>query len=147
MKNSEKFAQRIKKLASFASSNFIYCVQINTVSILLFQMVHIFASETDHFPPIKALFELVTSVTLSIFQQGRGSSEGRDCGYCHMCLFKFLIIFDFTGSKTEDWNWEVFCKNKRKQKSFLKLCILGWYATTPYCNSTWIIMYSWISRQ
>ncbi|XP_071058948.1 importin-13-like isoform X3 [Pseudochaenichthys georgianus] len=34
------------------------------------QMVHIFASETDHFPPIKALFELVTSVTLSIFQQG-----------------------------------------------------------------------------
>uniref|UniRef100_A0A669D6E7 Importin 13 n=1 Tax=Oreochromis niloticus TaxID=8128 RepID=A0A669D6E7_ORENI len=33
-------------------------------------MVHIFASETDHFPPIKALFELVTSVTLSIFQQG-----------------------------------------------------------------------------
>uniref|UniRef100_A0A3B3TKE9 Importin-13 n=1 Tax=Poecilia latipinna TaxID=48699 RepID=A0A3B3TKE9_9TELE len=35
-----------------------------------FQMVHIFASETDHFPPIKALFELVTSVTLSVFQQG-----------------------------------------------------------------------------
>uniref|UniRef100_A0A3B3B7P4 Importin 13b n=1 Tax=Oryzias melastigma TaxID=30732 RepID=A0A3B3B7P4_ORYME len=34
------------------------------------QMVHIFASEVDHFPPIKALFELVTSVTLSIFQQG-----------------------------------------------------------------------------
>uniref|UniRef100_A0A8C5BHK4 Importin 13 n=1 Tax=Gadus morhua TaxID=8049 RepID=A0A8C5BHK4_GADMO len=33
-------------------------------------MVHIFASQTDHFPPIKALFELVTSVTLSIFQQG-----------------------------------------------------------------------------
>uniref|UniRef100_A0A3B3B610 Importin 13b n=1 Tax=Oryzias melastigma TaxID=30732 RepID=A0A3B3B610_ORYME len=33
-------------------------------------MVHIFASEVDHFPPIKALFELVTSVTLSIFQQG-----------------------------------------------------------------------------
>ncbi len=25
----------------------------------------------DHFPPIKALFELVTSVTLTIFQQGR----------------------------------------------------------------------------
>lgn len=37
-------------------------------------MVHIFASETDHFPPIKALFELVTSVTLSIFQQGRGGA-------------------------------------------------------------------------
>ncbi|KPP71304.1 importin-13-like [Scleropages formosus] len=33
-------------------------------------MVHIFASEPEHFPPIKTLFELVTSVTLSIFQQG-----------------------------------------------------------------------------
>lgn len=33
-------------------------------------MMHIFASEPDHFPPIKALFELVTSVTLTIFQQG-----------------------------------------------------------------------------
>lgn len=38
--------------------------------VISFQMVHIFASETDYFPPIKALFELVTSVTLSIFQQG-----------------------------------------------------------------------------
>uniref|UniRef100_A0A8C9VY09 Importin 13 n=1 Tax=Scleropages formosus TaxID=113540 RepID=A0A8C9VY09_SCLFO len=34
------------------------------------KMVHIFASEPEHFPPIKTLFELVTSVTLSIFQQG-----------------------------------------------------------------------------
>uniref|UniRef100_A0A8C1W336 Importin 13 n=1 Tax=Cyprinus carpio TaxID=7962 RepID=A0A8C1W336_CYPCA len=33
-------------------------------------MVHIFASQTNDFPPIKALFELVTSVTLTIFQQG-----------------------------------------------------------------------------
>ncbi|KAK6484382.1 importin-13 [Huso huso] len=39
-------------------------------SLFCFQMVHIFASETDHFPPIKALFQLVTTVTLSIFQQG-----------------------------------------------------------------------------
>ncbi|XP_041133806.1 importin-13-like isoform X4 [Polyodon spathula] len=34
------------------------------------QMVHIFASETEHFPPIEMLFQLVTTVTLSIFQQG-----------------------------------------------------------------------------
>ncbi|TNM87452.1 hypothetical protein fugu_005673 [Takifugu bimaculatus] len=34
------------------------------------QMLHIFSIEPEHFPPIKALFELVTSVTLSIFQQG-----------------------------------------------------------------------------
>lgn len=52
----------------------------------MFQMVHIFASETDHFPPIKALFELVTSVTLSIFQQGRGSISGRAVNTAEMCV-------------------------------------------------------------
>ncbi|XP_031234267.1 importin-13 isoform X2 [Mastomys coucha] len=34
------------------------------------QLVHIFAHEPAHFPPIEALFLLVTSVTLSLFQQG-----------------------------------------------------------------------------
>uniref|UniRef100_A0A8C0GV65 Importin 13 n=1 Tax=Chelonoidis abingdonii TaxID=106734 RepID=A0A8C0GV65_CHEAB len=33
-------------------------------------LVHIFAHEPAHFPPIKALFLLVTSVTLTLFQQG-----------------------------------------------------------------------------
>ncbi|GAB1288815.1 Importin-13 [Apodemus speciosus] len=34
------------------------------------QLVHIFAHEPAHFPPIEALFLLVTSVTLGLFQQG-----------------------------------------------------------------------------
>ncbi|XP_067108856.1 importin-13-like [Osmerus mordax] len=34
------------------------------------QMVHIFAGEKGHFLPIQGLIELVTSTTLSIFQQG-----------------------------------------------------------------------------
>ncbi|KAM9691736.1 importin-13 isoform 2-T2 [Dama dama] len=34
------------------------------------QLVHIFAHEPAHFPPIEALFLLVTSVTLTLFQQG-----------------------------------------------------------------------------
>ena len=55
-------------------------VQIVCPLDLVFQMVHIFASETDHFPPIKALFELVTSVTLSIFQQGMEKSRDQGVG-------------------------------------------------------------------
>ncbi|XP_050017305.1 importin-13 isoform X2 [Alexandromys fortis] len=34
------------------------------------QLVHIFAHEPAHFPPIEALFLLATSVTLTLFQQG-----------------------------------------------------------------------------
>uniref|UniRef100_A0A8D2IJ67 Importin-13 n=1 Tax=Urocitellus parryii TaxID=9999 RepID=A0A8D2IJ67_UROPR len=34
------------------------------------ELVHIFAHEPAHFPPIEALFLLVTSVTLTLFQQG-----------------------------------------------------------------------------
>ncbi|XP_036748735.1 importin-13 isoform X1 [Manis pentadactyla] len=34
------------------------------------QLVHIFAHEPAHFPPIEALFLLVTSVTLTLFHQG-----------------------------------------------------------------------------
>nr|BAE88073.1 unnamed protein product [Macaca fascicularis] len=34
------------------------------------KLVHIFAHEPAHFPPIEALFLLVTSVTLTLFQQG-----------------------------------------------------------------------------
>ncbi|XP_020028031.1 importin-13 isoform X3 [Castor canadensis] len=34
------------------------------------ELVHIFAHEPAHFPPIEALFLLVTSITLTLFQQG-----------------------------------------------------------------------------
>lgn len=64
-------------------------------------MVHIFASETDHFPPIKALFELVTSVTLSIFQQGRGSRKGRGRKslFCFVLFFSVIFFFFKTITK------------------------------------------------
>uniref|UniRef100_A0A8C8DHT6 Importin-13 n=1 Tax=Oryzias sinensis TaxID=183150 RepID=A0A8C8DHT6_9TELE len=64
------------------------------------QMVHIFASEVDHFPPIKALFELVTSVTLSIFQQGPrdhpdivDSFMQLQAQVCFWSSFRFFFIF------------------------------------------------------
>jgi len=69
-------------------------------------MVHIFASETDHFPPIKALFELVTSVTLSIFQQGRGPA-GMGISVIVNCMF--LIILDFTGVQKQ-----ILAKERKK---------------------------------
>lgn len=66
--------------------------------ISLSQLVHIFASQTEHFPPIKALFELVTSVTLSIFQQGR------TWYYCKMHpggrSLNVFVAFPFTRSKS-----------------------------------------------
>ncbi|XP_030630632.1 importin-13 [Chanos chanos] len=34
------------------------------------QLVHIFACEREYFPPIKALLELITSITMAIFQHG-----------------------------------------------------------------------------
>ncbi|KAG9273698.1 importin-13-like isoform X1 [Astyanax mexicanus] len=34
------------------------------------QLVHVFACEKEHFPPIAALLELVTSITMAIFQHG-----------------------------------------------------------------------------
>lgn len=52
-------------------------VEFHLIHFVLLQMVHIFASETNHFPPIKALFELVTSVTLNIFQQGRHAGNNQ----------------------------------------------------------------------
>lgn len=76
-------------------------------------MVHIFASETDHFPPIKALFELVTSVTLSIFQQGRGSNSGV------WILWTAQIKFGFTGSENVYVGvLEFFCKNESSFVSY-----------------------------
>lgn len=58
--------------------------------VLPFQMLHIFSIETEHFPPIKALFELVTSVTLSIFQQGRWGPAG-NAAEPVLCLFTHLM--------------------------------------------------------
>ncbi|XP_062308333.1 importin-13-like [Osmerus eperlanus] len=63
------FAPMVAQLSSMLGQMYSTIPQASALDLTR-QMVHIFASETDHFPPIKALFELVTSVTLSIFQQG-----------------------------------------------------------------------------
>lgn len=52
--------------------------------VLSFQLVHIFAHEPAHFPPIKALFLLVTSVTLTLFQQGMFSLAPSLILGCHI---------------------------------------------------------------
>uniref|UniRef100_A0A672J8W1 Importin-13 n=1 Tax=Salarias fasciatus TaxID=181472 RepID=A0A672J8W1_SALFA len=66
------FAPMVSQLSEMLGQMYSTIPQASALDLTR-QMVHIFASETDHFPPIKALFELVTSVTLSIFQQGRGN--------------------------------------------------------------------------
>uniref|UniRef100_A0A673ZA38 Importin-13 n=1 Tax=Salmo trutta TaxID=8032 RepID=A0A673ZA38_SALTR len=63
------FAPMVSQLSEMLGQMYSTIPQASALDLTR-QMVHIFARETDHFPPIKALFELVTSVTLSIFQQG-----------------------------------------------------------------------------
>uniref|UniRef100_A0A8C7M8D7 Importin-13 n=1 Tax=Oncorhynchus kisutch TaxID=8019 RepID=A0A8C7M8D7_ONCKI len=66
------FAPMVSQLSEMLGQMYSTIPQASALDLTR-QMVHIFARETDHFPPIKALFDLVTSVTLSIFQQGRGN--------------------------------------------------------------------------
>ncbi|XDV41239.1 hypothetical protein PO909_010136 [Leuciscus waleckii] len=63
------FAPMVSQLSAMLGQMYSTIPQASALDLTR-QMVHIFASETNHFPPIKALFELVTSVTLNIFQQG-----------------------------------------------------------------------------
>nr|XP_015211479.1 PREDICTED: importin-13 [Lepisosteus oculatus] len=63
------FAPMVSQLSEMLGQMYSTIPQASALDLTR-QMVHIFASETDHFPPIKALFELVTSVTLTLFQQG-----------------------------------------------------------------------------
>ncbi|XP_016382306.1 importin-13-like [Sinocyclocheilus rhinocerous] len=63
------FAPMVSQLSEMLGQMYSTIPQASALDLTR-QMVHIFASETNHFPPIKALFELVTSVTLTIFQQG-----------------------------------------------------------------------------
>uniref|UniRef100_A0A8C9TSF8 Importin-13 n=1 Tax=Scleropages formosus TaxID=113540 RepID=A0A8C9TSF8_SCLFO len=65
----QDFAPMVSQLSEMLGQMYSTIPQASALDLTR-QMVHIFASETDYFPPIKALFELVTSVTLSIFQQG-----------------------------------------------------------------------------
>ncbi|XP_061635403.1 importin-13-like isoform X2 [Phyllopteryx taeniolatus] len=63
------FAPMVSQLSQMLGQMYSTIPQASALDLTR-QLVHIFASQTEHFPPIKALFELVTSVTLSIFQQG-----------------------------------------------------------------------------
>lgn len=103
-------------------------------------MVHIFASETDHFPPIKALFELVTSVTLSIFQQGRGSRKGRG----RKSLFCFVLFFSviFFSSKQLP-NTPDYRSTPRVRTVTLKTNVYK-HNKFDICHSVWIVVTYWI---
>uniref|UniRef100_A0A8C7GK95 Importin-13 n=1 Tax=Oncorhynchus kisutch TaxID=8019 RepID=A0A8C7GK95_ONCKI len=74
------FAPMVSQLSEMLGQMYSTIPQASALDLTR-QMVHIFASETDNFPPIKALFELVTSVTLSIFQQGRSIA------FVFLCFF------------------------------------------------------------
>ncbi|XP_039592000.1 importin-13 isoform X1 [Polypterus senegalus] len=63
------FAPMVPQLSEMLGQMYSTIPQASSLDLTR-QMVHIFANETEHFPPIKALFQLTTSVTLSIFQQG-----------------------------------------------------------------------------
>uniref|UniRef100_H2VDA3 Importin-13 n=1 Tax=Takifugu rubripes TaxID=31033 RepID=H2VDA3_TAKRU len=63
------FAPMVSQLSEMLGQMYSTIPQVSALDLTR-QMLHIFSIEPEHFPPIKALFELVTSVTLSIFQQG-----------------------------------------------------------------------------
>ncbi|XP_035655521.1 importin-13-like isoform X2 [Oncorhynchus keta] len=63
------FAPMVQQLSEMLGQIYSAFPQASALDLTR-QMVHIFAGEKDHFSPIQALIELVTSTTLSIFQQG-----------------------------------------------------------------------------
>ncbi|XP_064415796.1 importin-13 [Latimeria chalumnae] len=65
----DDFAPMVPQLSEMLGQMYSTIPQASALDLTR-QLVHIFANELTHFPPIKALFLLVTSVTLSLFQQG-----------------------------------------------------------------------------
>lgn len=65
----DDFAPMVPQLCEMLGRMYSTVPQASTLDLTR-QLVHIFAHEPAHFPPIEALFLLVTSVTLSLFQQG-----------------------------------------------------------------------------
>ncbi|XP_063283755.1 importin-13 isoform X1 [Pelobates fuscus] len=65
----DDFAPMVPQLCEMLGQMYSTIPQASAIDLTR-QMVHIFAHEPAHFPPIKALFLLVTSLTLSLFQQG-----------------------------------------------------------------------------
>lgn len=112
-------------------------VEFHLINFVLLQMVHIFASETNHFPPIKALFELVTSVTLTIFQQGRhaGNTQLQRvkeimwfwCLYSH--YFQLFACICFLNPHTQKQSSEMSMFLKR----FLFYEMVWWLLILLFC--------------
>ncbi|XP_043941377.1 importin-13 [Protopterus annectens] len=65
----DDFAPMVPQLCEMLGQMYSTIPQASAIDLTR-QMVHIFANEPTHFPPIKALFLLVTSVTLNLFHQG-----------------------------------------------------------------------------
>uniref|UniRef100_A0A8C5QCA1 Importin-13 n=1 Tax=Leptobrachium leishanense TaxID=445787 RepID=A0A8C5QCA1_9ANUR len=65
----DDFAPMVPQLCEMLGQMYSTIPQASAIDLTR-QMVHIFAHEPAHFPPIKSLFLLVTSLTLSLFQQG-----------------------------------------------------------------------------
>ncbi|XP_078417200.1 importin-13 isoform X1 [Cetorhinus maximus] len=65
----DDFAPMIPQLSEMLGQMYSTIPQASALELTR-QLVHIFANDSTHFVPVKALFLLVTSVTLSIFQQG-----------------------------------------------------------------------------
>ncbi|XP_069794813.1 importin-13 isoform X3 [Narcine bancroftii] len=65
----DDFAPMIPQLSEMLGQMYSTIPQASALELTR-QLVHIFANDPNNFVPVKALFLLVTSVTLSIFQQG-----------------------------------------------------------------------------
>ncbi|OCT82649.1 importin-13 isoform X1 [Xenopus laevis] len=65
----DDFAPMVPQLCEMLGQMYSTIPQASAIDLIR-QLVHIFANEPVHFPPIKSLFLLVTSLTLSLFQQG-----------------------------------------------------------------------------
>ncbi|XP_053549561.1 importin-13 isoform X2 [Bombina bombina] len=65
----DDFAPMVPQLCEMLGQMYSTIPQASAIDLTR-QMVHIFAHEPAHFPPIKALFLLVTSLTLNLFHQG-----------------------------------------------------------------------------
>ncbi|XP_059545843.1 importin-13 isoform X3 [Myotis daubentonii] len=65
----DDFAPMVPQLCEMLGQMYSTIPQASALDLTR-QLVHIFAHEPAHFPPIEALFLLVTSVTLTLFQQG-----------------------------------------------------------------------------
>uniref|UniRef100_A0A665V5W2 Importin-13 n=1 Tax=Echeneis naucrates TaxID=173247 RepID=A0A665V5W2_ECHNA len=73
------------------------------------QMVHIFAGEEHHFSNIKSLTEMLTSATLTIFQQGPRDHPDIAESFMHLHAQLFLLFYCLDMISTFDNNFILFC--------------------------------------